>query len=99
MSDTYHDADKAHRCRCKESTRTMSDAKDFRGTSINVGDRIVYPGRSGSSLWMNEAIVTEIETKEDWRGRKRSVLKAQRVDRQGKIVSIFCLSRVVCIQV
>jgi hypothetical protein len=35
--------------------------KDIRGVEIEVGDFIVYPGRGGSSLWMNAGIVTEIE--------------------------------------
>lgn len=42
----------------------MSEARDWRGNAIRVGDRIVYPGRSGSSLWMTEAIVDAIETEE-----------------------------------
>jgi hypothetical protein len=37
-----------------------SHAVDFRGNRIKVGDTIVYPGRSGSSMWMQEAKVTEI---------------------------------------
>lgn len=44
---------------------------DFLGNEISVGDRIVYPGRHGSSLWMNRAIVTEVN-------EKAKSIKAQR---------------------
>lgn len=37
--------------------------KDIRGIEIEVGDIIVYPGRGGSSLWMNKGVVTDIEIK------------------------------------
>lgn len=31
--------------------------KDFLNQEITSGDLIVYPGRQGSALWMNRAIV------------------------------------------
>lgn len=34
--------------------------KDWRGTEVNVGDRVVYPGRHSSSMWMVEAEVVEL---------------------------------------
>jgi hypothetical protein len=34
--------------------------RDFLGRVIKVGDSIVYPGRSGSALWMNAATVEEV---------------------------------------
>lgn len=33
--------------------------KDWRGTPIEVGSRIVYPGRQGTWLWLNEGEVEE----------------------------------------
>lgn len=33
---------------------------DFLGNQIRIGNTIVYPGRQGSRLWMNRAIVTVI---------------------------------------
>jgi hypothetical protein len=33
---------------------------DGRGKTLVVGDRVVYPGRSGSSLWMNEGVVADL---------------------------------------
>jgi hypothetical protein len=30
---------------------------DFLGREIKVGDTIVYPGRRGSSMWLNRAVV------------------------------------------
>ena len=34
--------------------------KDIRGFKILRGDIVVYPGRRGSSLWMNQGEVTNI---------------------------------------
>ena len=34
--------------------------KDFLGQEIEVGSKIVYPGRCFSSLYMNKGFVTEI---------------------------------------
>ena len=51
---------------------------DWRGTPIGVGTRIVYPGRSSSYLWLNEAEVTDVGQHElkvrrvaETRGRER----------------------------
>lgn len=30
---------------------------DFRGKEITVGSKIVYPGRAGSAMWLNEGTV------------------------------------------
>lgn len=38
----------------------MDELKDWRGKPIEVGTRIVYPGRRGSLIWMTEAEVVEI---------------------------------------
>jgi hypothetical protein len=45
--------------------------RDFRGIPIHVGSRIVYPCRTGSVLWMNEAEVVEIRSKTDEHGSAR----------------------------
>ena len=34
--------------------------KDWRGTTLKVGSRVVYPSRQGSSLWMSEAEVVSV---------------------------------------
>lgn len=34
--------------------------KDWRGTKIKVGQTVVYPSRQGSSLWMTEGVVVEV---------------------------------------
>jgi len=34
--------------------------KDWRGTEIKIESRIVWPGRSGSHLWMTEGTVVDI---------------------------------------
>lgn len=38
----------------------MSELKDWRGTPIVVGSTVVYPGRGGSAMWLNEATVLEV---------------------------------------
>lgn len=46
---------------------TTLELKDFRGTPIVAGSVIVYPGRQSSSLWMTEAVVKEVATRQTWR--------------------------------
>lgn len=41
---------------------------DWRGVPITVGSTVVYPGRQGSSHWMNEAEVNAITYEDSWRG-------------------------------
>ena len=36
------------------------ELRDWRGKPIEVGTRIVYPGRRSSSIWVTEAEVVEI---------------------------------------
>lgn len=38
---------------------------DYFGIEIEIGDTIVYPGRQGSSLWMNHMVVTGITGEQD----------------------------------
>lgn len=38
--------------------------KDFRGVEILVGARVAHAGRSGSSMWLDEAVVVEVG--DDW---------------------------------
>lgn len=38
----------------------LESYKDCIGNDVKVGDVITYPGRSGSSLWMNFGKVTKI---------------------------------------
>jgi hypothetical protein len=33
---------------------------DWRGTPIQVGSVVVYPSRTGSSLWVNEGVVESV---------------------------------------
>jgi hypothetical protein len=37
--------------------------QDYFKNDINVGDIVAYPGRGGSSMWMNHARVLEVVTK------------------------------------
>jgi hypothetical protein len=56
----------------------MSEAKDLDGRTISVGDRIAYPGRQGSSLWMTKAKVLEIYEGKDWRDNPFTSYKVER---------------------
>lgn len=56
--------------------------KDFLGQPIKSGDKIVYPTRKASSMWMNRATVIEVGL----RGLKvkrddGKIKKVQRIDR------------------
>jgi nitrate reductase alpha subunit len=79
--------------------------RDFRGIPIRVGSRIVYPCREGSALWMNEAEVVEIRSKEDDWGRVRTSLVVRpiksssswRVPQKEQFV-IHCVERVAVVR-
>jgi hypothetical protein len=43
--------------------------KDFRGTEIEVGDIVVYPGTASSSCWLTEAEVLGLEMMKGSYGR------------------------------
>ena len=62
--------------------------KDFLGQPIRGGNTVVYPGRQGSRLWMNQAIVLEVN---------ENGIKVQRT-KDGDIRTLKCLDRVVVIQ-
>ncbi len=61
--------------------------KDFLGQTIKSGNTVVYPGRQGSRMWMNRAIVIEVVD---------NSIKVQRDD--GGIRVLRCPDRVVVIQ-
>lgn len=44
--------------------------KDQYNNEIKVGDIITYPGRVGSSLWMNTAVVESLDSYVSWRRRE-----------------------------
>lgn len=50
---------------------------DWRGTPIEAGSTIVYPGRHSSQLWMNEGVVVEINSVTKW-SATLTELKVQR---------------------
>ena len=72
---------------------------DFRGTEINIGDTIVYPGRSGSSLWMNEGVVIDFEEYQPYYSFEQTIttLKVKRVDTK-KVVTVYCTERTCVIE-
>lgn len=41
----------------------MLNNRDFFGAELRVGDEIVYPGRQGSSMWLNNAKIVGLKTK------------------------------------
>ena len=64
----------------------MTTHKDYLGQKIEVGQTVVYPGRQGSRMWMNNAQVLEL---------KDHGVKVQRPD--GGIRTLTCLDRVVVV--
>lgn len=60
--------------------------KDFLGQTIEPGQTIVYPGRQGSRMWMNRAVVTDI---------LEGGVRVERND--GGVRVLKCLDRVVVI--
>jgi hypothetical protein len=84
----------------------MSNYTDWRGTEITVGCHIVYPVRQSSSMWMNEAEVTEIvptklgvQQTESFFLRGRLVHSGDRYTdkvgaRQRKVVAVTAVDRV-----
>jgi hypothetical protein len=65
----------------------MNKRVDFLGQEIQLGDIIVYPGRHGSSLWLNKSTVIAI--KED------GSIRIQRED--GIIKKMTRLDRVIVV--
>lgn len=63
-------------------TASPSELVDWRGTPIEVGSTIVYPGRGSSALWMSEGTVVSVET----RGRGLHRLRVQRTFEHGRAV-------------
>ena len=70
--------------------------KDFLDNDINVGDTIVYPGRQGSSLWMNKGKVVGIDVHRYRYGaglEQASVLMVRK--ESGRVYPVYCTDRVV----
>lgn len=69
---------------------------DFLGKEIRVGDLVVWPGRKGSSLWMNSGKVIALETVEDnWTGEESIKLTA--LNKNDRPVILTELNRVVVV--
>lgn len=75
----------------------MSDEKvmDVRGVEIIIGSHIVYATRGGSSLWMNAAVITQIERKQCYYG-EQIILRA--VKRNGSKVRLTSLGTIVVVE-
>lgn len=71
--------------------------KDWRGNEIKIGSTIVYPGRSGSSMWMTEAKVIDIQHKAQfpWEPTPVPILK---IDVNGVITTIKRIDRVTVVE-
>lgn len=50
----------------KKLERAIMEYKDTLGCDVEVGDVIVYPGRLGSALWTNIAVVWKLGQKKRW---------------------------------
>lgn len=65
----------------------MNEINDCRGIQIREGDTVVYPGRRGSSLWLNTGVAIAPRF-----GEHQKSLNVRKPN--GKIVEIFETSRV-----
>lgn len=71
--------------------------KDFLGKEFQVGQRIVYPGRASSSLWMNTGTIVAITAKN--LKVKRIALDWDNVPTgETKQVTVYCTDRVVIVE-
>lgn len=78
--------------------------KDFLNREIQVGDKIVYPGRMGSSMWLNYAEVKAVKgnklvvsreiTTERWNSKLE---KFDKPVTKMKDITIYCTDRVVVV--
>lgn len=80
----------------------MKEATVYGGRTVTIGDRIVYPGRRSSSLFINEGTVVDIVPNERWDARPAGspALKVCRKasnqwEKDGKIVTVTEINRVV----
>lgn len=62
---------------------------DFLGQEIKPGDTVVYPGRQGSRMWMNQAQVLSVDQTDRGWG-----VKVQRTD---GIRTLSCVDRIVVV--
>jgi hypothetical protein len=70
--------------------------KDFLGNEIQIGDTIVYPGRQGSTMWMNIAEVVGIDYDQQY--VHSPILPVLHVRRDnGKMYDVYRIDRVVVI--
>ena len=74
----------------------------FDGCKLEVEDIIVYPGRSGSSLWMNKGKIVEVTSYQSSYGETCSSLRVKKMGdsvngltSNGKIVTLTNLHLVV----
>lgn len=82
----------------------MKKVTDYLEQEIHIGDFIVWPGRQGSSLWMNNGTVLGIAHGKDWNDREFAKLQVEvntsnwDGSKKGKRkTTISCVDRVVVI--
>lgn len=56
----------------------MVEYKDWRGTPIEVGSIVVYPGRASSSMWMNEGEVVGLVERHLYPDGKAPAIRVRR---------------------
>jgi hypothetical protein len=86
-------------------TNVPGFAVDYFGNDIKVGDLVVYPNRSGSSMWMNHGTVKAIGMRpDDYSPSMQPVLQIEKVPSNYDItesgtrrVEVVCLDRVVAL--
>lgn len=70
-------------------------AVDFFGRPFTAGDRVVYPLRHSSSMWLEEATVVEVSEETDYRNNIHYTLKVRKPN--DKVVKLTALARVVIV--
>lgn len=79
----------------------MKTPTDYFGNVIAKGDIIAYPGRGGSSLWMNHGMVVEIVHKKrhSWQSEPCLMVTKIRVAKIGmetsRVSTLECFDRII----
>ena len=71
----------------------------FNDTTLAVGMNVVYPGRQGSSLWLNQGTITEIGFQPTYSGGYDYIQVSRKANDQwehdGRIVTVTKLKNVI----
>jgi hypothetical protein len=69
----------------KDRDMEQKQATVYGGRTVTVGDRVVYPGRQSSSLFINEGTIVDIVDNAGWNSNQ-TALKVRRPTKSFKLV-------------